>query len=253
MASCVNCGKVSDSQFCPDCGQNLNAKPISFKVISFEMTDKWLGFDTKFGRTLRDLTIRPHRLIEQYLNRNTVKYVGPLGYFVIVTALMLLVFDLFNVNVQELILKSNESFGIDPVAEGNKQKEMQDKLMGMISSNFRIMAGLIVPFTALGLMLTFRKSRNYLENLVASLYLHAHTIWITVFSVLLLAISGYEPPKVLEILIGVGYFIWGIGRLNTEKFKLTYLRAFAGWIIGFLIFILSLGLFSAIYIMVFYS
>ncbi len=216
------------------------------------MTDKWLGLDTKFGRTLRDLTIRPHQLIEQYLNRNTVKYVGPLGYFVIVTALMLLVFDLFNVNVQDLITKSNESFGIDPVTEGNKQKEMQDKLMGMIASNFRIMAGLIVPFTALGLKLTFQKSRNYLENLVTSLYLHAHTIWITILSALILAISGYEAPKIVEILIGIGYFIWAVGRLNNSSFKRTYLRAFAGWLIGFLIFILALGLSSAIYIRLYY-
>ena len=83
METCINCNQESDGNYCPNCGQKLHLKKLTLRYISSEFTDRWLGLDTKFTRSAWGLFLHPEQVITAYLNRNNVRYIGPLGYYIV--------------------------------------------------------------------------------------------------------------------------------------------------------------------------
>lgn len=236
MYRCVNCDLESSGSFCPSCGQTLQVKKLTFKAVASEITDKWLGLDTKFARTFLDLTLRPSLVLQRYLNRNTVKYIGPLGYYIVVTALMILVFDLLKISIIDFLKTANNTFNFGNKEATEEQRKLQEQILNVFSSNFRFVTGLIVPFAAVGLIWVFRKSRNYLENLVMALFLEAHAIWLTIVSVLFYAWLDLELNAFI-MPISIIYFSWGISRFYKNEFRYAFVRAILAWLIGFFLFV----------------
>lgn len=83
--SCINCSyQLSDhDKFCPNCGNKVIQGKVTLKSLLGEFANRFLSFDSKFFVTVKDLTLRPEKVINAYLQHNRVKYLTPINFLII--------------------------------------------------------------------------------------------------------------------------------------------------------------------------
>ncbi|MGB0917027.1 MAG: DUF3667 domain-containing protein, partial [Flavobacteriales bacterium] len=121
MAACLNCETQlqADDKFCPKCGQENKNLQIGFGELLMEFLSSNFNFDTKLGRTLVDLLLKPGEITRQFIAGKRVRYVKPVQlyfFFSFVFFLLLGIDPASFVNktppseqqIEELTNKSNE-------------------------------------------------------------------------------------------------------------------------------------------------
>lgn len=95
--NCKNCNHPldNDAQFCDNCGGKVIAFRITFALLFREFFNNVFGLDTQFFRTLKEMAIRPHLVLEEYLSGVRKRYVNPFGLLTIGAALSLLTYNFF--------------------------------------------------------------------------------------------------------------------------------------------------------------
>lgn len=81
---CLNCGHTFKGQFCPCCGQKAKTKRLQFVEMFKNFIGPFIGGDSKFLNTCRDLFSRPGYMIRDYLLGKRIRYYNPLQMFVYV-------------------------------------------------------------------------------------------------------------------------------------------------------------------------
>ncbi len=241
--TCINCGLEVSSNFCPDCGQKTKVLPITWKGLFSELSSRWLGLDNRLFRTFKGLWIRPHVVVEEYLAGNRVKYIGPLSYLVVMSALYIFSFSIFGVTTEEFLAKTTENF--QPLEQSKTQQEFMTGYMQKMSQNMRLMVASLIPFMALSLII-FYKGRNYLQNFLVISYATSQLLWLSILTVAVLGFTGYSPLSI-GFVINLGYFIWLIGKLNPRGgFFWTYFKALLSWVVGYAFFLISVMLITVV-------
>ncbi len=250
---CINCRATGIGNYCSNCGQKLHTQKITWKYAFSDFIDRWLGMDTKYGRTVVGLFKNPDNLITTYLHGNNVKYIGPLGYYVVMTALMLLLLEFLGISMAEFMEASNESMGMTPEQTSEEQKAFQSGVMGWISDHFRLFSGLMIPFTALAGKMYYRKS-SYLHHIIRFTYIQAHTIWVTITIIIVYSITG-ELYSLIMLSTSSVYISWALMKCYPQKYKAWgFVKGLIAWVTGYVIFflfvaiIMLIGLFIMAYI-----
>ena len=113
------------------------------------ISSRWLGMDNRFARTFINLSIRPTLVIEEYLAGNRVKYIGPISYLIVMTALYILSFNVFGITPAEFMQNAAETFGTPELNQNQdialKQQEFMSTYLSVFSSNMRLMVASIIP------------------------------------------------------------------------------------------------------------
>ena len=257
MTTCVNCGRDVDSQFCPDCGQNTTVLPITWKGVIISISSRWLGMDNRFARTFVNLSVRPTLVINEYLAGNRVKYIGPISYLIVMTALYILSFNVFGITPAEFMQNAAETFGGSELNQNQdvalKQQEFMNTYLSVFSSNMRLMVASIIPFIALGLTMFYRRTRNYLENFLLVSYLSSHLLWVSILMIGLSSVFGFGFYY-MTMLITICYYVWVIGSLNrTNNVFWTYLKALISWIVSYIFFVLAMSILAVVTVIVLLS
>ncbi len=251
--TCINCGQETDTPYCPNCGQHQTVKPISLKEIILEFTSKWIGWDNKFMRTIKDLTIRPGVVSREFIKGNRVKYIGPLGYLFLVSTIMILSFQILDIDVQAYM--EDTSKGIVPEQGtdiSEKQAQFTSDLMKLMSDYFRFVSAGLIPFVALVAFMFYRKKGyNYLEHLVNMLFLGGHAYWLTVLHIIFYKFSSVNISSI-NLIINLGYLCFGFISFYEIKNKfLGSLKALIIWCLGYILFIVAFMIISIIYLVLF--
>ena len=100
---CVNCEQLVENNFCSHCGQRAIVKRITFREGWNDFWARVYGSDGMFPNTLRDLTIRPGKASQLFINGNRTRYYGPVGYFFLMITLLYLVGSLLDVPITEFM------------------------------------------------------------------------------------------------------------------------------------------------------
>ena len=245
MKECVNCGTMTDTPHCPNCGQKMTVKRVSFRSIIEEFFSKWIGFDNQFGRTVISMLTMPEQVVHAYLHGNRTKYIGPLGYVVIMTALLIISFDLFGLEAQDFIKENQSTFEELyqqdlPEEKTVLQKQTTQKINEFAARNFRFLSALLIPFWAISFWFFYRKEKlNYIERLVVATYLSCEGMWLTIISIAIFALTGYLPTVPI-FLISLAYYSYALHKIfpDKEAFFAVVKGAFSV-VVGFLIFFLS--------------
>lgn len=244
MKTCINCGNEVDTPYCSNCGQKQQVKRISFRGMFEEFLSKWIGFDNQFGRTIVGMIKAPERVVLSYLNGNRVRFIGPLGFAVIMTALVVISFDLFGLSVEDF-LKQNQSqiqemYDMQKTPEQEAMNELFLKpFNGYMAKNYRFLTVALIPFWAFSLRFFYKKRKmNYVERLVISTYLSCEAMWLTILSLVVLALTGYLASAPILILSFI-YYTYGIHRILPEReiFE-SLVKAFFSVVVGFIFFFL---------------
>ncbi|AHM59515.1 hypothetical protein D770_06260 [Flammeovirgaceae bacterium 311] len=239
IVSCVNCGVLVEEKYCGSCGQRSAVSKITWRSLGRELGSTWLGFDNQLGRTFIDLSLRPGKVILTYLKGNRVSYLGPVGYYFIVTALVLLVLSASDFNIEEFMKASGNGFTTSLEPPKGRVFEVQQLAFQYMSSAFRFMAILFVPFFALAGYFFFRKKGfNYLEHVVMMIYSSAHLFLLTLLQASLYQATG-NVHSGISALLNLLYYGYFYNSIMSEKFSLRNICKGIGVVLsGYLILVL---------------
>ncbi len=219
---CINCGADSSSKFCPDCGQRTGVKRITFREGWNDFWARIYGFDGMFVSTLRDLTIRPGKASQLFINGNRIKYYGPVGYFFLMITLLYLVGSLLDIPIVEFMKSAGKTASFTPPPKaGSGQEKFMETMMQFMSDNLKLVSFLYIPMQAFASrFLFFRKSNlNYFEHAILPFYVQGHIYWLSIFSVILFSISGTFMNGGISIFISLAYFGYAYADFFTYQSK----------------------------------
>ena len=241
-ATCVNCGHPVNQNYCESCGQRTNVSRISWKGLLQELSAKWLGFDNQFCHTLWHLSMKPGVIMKSYLAGNRVTYLGPLSYYIVVTALVFLGLALLGISVEEFMQSTSSGLGGTEVPQG-RALEFQQEVLHVMSSALRFMIILFVPFFAWVAQRMYRKSGlNFLEFCVLLIYSSAHLFWLTLLQALLYSSTSqtFSTASIITSLFYYGFFYQDV--MEKNKTVRGFLKGMFTYVLGFLLLITAMML-----------
>lgn len=232
--NCKNCGSNLNfnDKYCSHCGAKKITNRITFKNIILEIGERYFNVDNTLFRTIKDLTIKPAKVIDGYIQGVRKKHLNVTSYFLIsftLTAILTISSKLF---IEEQVeIKSNPN-----------TPEIISNFINL-TKEYPILSYLvIIPIVALLSKLTYKnfKKYNYTEHLVINTYLLAHYTILTFIPKLILRVIGIEPQKtssyflIFFLFIGV-YLFKSIYQQNTREISKSTFRFLGFLVLTFLI------------------
>ncbi len=246
--ACPNCGEVTIDKFCHHCGQSAEIPRITWSFIFAELQTRLFGFDNRFIRTVKDLTIRPEVVIRTILEGVRVRYFGPLSYYFLLVTIYALLINLLEIDLADVARRITD--GMD--TEDAESQAMAEMIYSNIFSNFRLWSFLMVPFFTIGTRILFLKQKlNFLETSVLVFYCMGHPTLLSILVLFPLKFSMLVQANSYIAIISFLYFAWACARFYSGNkfwnfFKGLFAQALAMLIIMFLGIIVSV-----MYIMIF--
>ncbi len=176
--NCKNCDKNlrTDYTYCPDCGAKIIRNRITVKNLWYDAVERFFNVDNTFLITVKDLFVKPEKVIVGYIEGTRKKYLNPISYFTIAVTLG----GLFIFLTQEFFPNAFEyqftTIDQEAMNEGNKAglefgrqfQEATFKYQGL----FYI---LMLPFLSVISKVVFinRKQFNFSEHFIINIYGYA--------------------------------------------------------------------------------
>jgi hypothetical protein len=243
---CINCGNEITSEYCQSCGQPAKPERLTLLSMWSDYFGRVFNLDTKFLRTVKDLTLDPGRVSKEYVLGNRIRYIPPVSYFIIITTVLIIMLSLIDIKYSELIASSQQA--INPAHVSDKQLKIQQMFNELFVKNMRTFFFLQIPFVALWGKIIFKKTGyNLLENSVLAFYTHGHLIWLGIAGALIYKFTGNVYNGATFILSAI-YFSWSCAAFYTVSPPKAYFKGLLVHILTllsfmlFLILVLLLGL-----------
>lgn len=156
---CANCTTVTDTAFCPSCGQKLDIHRITIGHIAHEGFHSITHADKGVLLLMKGLVTRPGIIAREYIEGRRKHYFNPVTFLVLSSALMAY-FGTITGYMDRLTAASNRPSG-RPVSEVWKE------VFHIGGSNGKwLMFLFMAPLFAFLSWMFFRKKYNYAENFV---------------------------------------------------------------------------------------
>lgn len=236
MITCKNCGTDITSKFCPDCGQPAMLKRIDAHYISHEI-EHVLHFERGILYTISGLVTAPGKNVQNYISENRSRLVKPI-IFVIVTSLVYsIIAHFFHTEERYMQSINNHGIGSELIITTNIFRWLQDHY-----GYANIIMGV---FIALWTKLFFRRyDYNLFEIIILLCFIMGMAMLIYAFFALVDGIT-HQHLILYATIVSFIYYSWAIGQFFDKAKKISYFKAFAALIIGFvsyLIVIIFIGI-----------
>lgn len=151
--SCVNCDYPlnEEDKFCTSCGNKIICDRLTNKSLINEFSSKYLSLDSKLWVTIKDMTIRPEKVIKSYINNNRTKYLPPVN-FMIISAFLggFYAYLLNNGYLGEIDLNFLKSSSSPNESElGLNQEELTRTINSEVQKYYSVLLFLTIPLLAL--------------------------------------------------------------------------------------------------------
>lgn len=179
--TCQTCGNPNQENFCPNCGEKrYDPHSLSLTHVAEEAVEGFTHADHNLLRTLRAVLLRPGELPAEYVAGRRVRYMKPLGFFLVVN---LVFFLLSTTNVFNQPLNSflnyppYTEFGTDEairhvLTERHETLAQYTPLFNAaMTSSSKTYLVLLIPLYALVFSLLFiATGRTFIEHLIFATY-----------------------------------------------------------------------------------
>jgi hypothetical protein len=181
--NCLNCATLltADDRFCPSCGQKTDTHRLKMSHIWHDIGHAFTHTDKGFFYTIKELAVRPGRVVREYVEGKRKKYFNPFSFLLIIIGLQLIANSVFKPYSQDFgqrptITNSEQQRRYAPyLRRGNNYREFMNK-------RTNIVVLISTPFIAFILWLLFkRRGYNYAEHLVAMAFLNGYLHLIITF------------------------------------------------------------------------
>ncbi len=85
IGTCPNCGAPRSGGFCGACGQNSRSYLRATREIVGEVLSEVFDLDSRLGRTLKSLLLRPGHLSREFASDRRARYVSPVRLYIVVS------------------------------------------------------------------------------------------------------------------------------------------------------------------------
>ncbi len=180
---CKNCSQLlyEGHAYCSRCGAKWIKNRITLRNVGSDFADMYIGFDTKFVRTFRDLCVRPEEVINGYIYGRRMNYMDATRYMllaVFVTGIS--VFVTSHSEGYQIVLDAQLSAAaIEQQGDADQAKMLavMKKVLNTINNYQGLILILSLPILALAARITFWGKRfyNYTEQIVFYMFTYGHS------------------------------------------------------------------------------
>lgn len=257
---CKNCNCSTFGNYCSNCGQRSDTGPLTWNNFVKNAAYGFTNIDQGIWHTIRMLFTHPGTLFHDYISGRRRPYFAPFSLLVILAA------------IYEIILRASLMHWVPAklkIAEIAENAGFFESLLRVFwewitNSSTAFMAFLMLPVYALGIRRTFRKTPkpknfNTVEYIFLSAYMSCQRLLIGLPLI---------PYKIYGDVRGDGHYnivYWGLvfgitwfdfktffglsGKKAFGKTIKVYLRLLLYIVVGFIAFLIVLGLIAAVVIL----
>lgn len=240
--ACANCGTAVALHYCPNCGQKRTEGRLHMRHLASEFVHNYLGTDSGFFFTIRELLVRPGHAVNAFLEGKRKPFLKPVQFYLLMLTLFFIVSEVLNVNPMDIGMEVNRDLGYAPDPEKMARKEYQ-LAVEMYSQNLKVIFSVLLFVLAFAMKVLYRKQPyTFTEVLVFSMYLYGISY---LFSCLLTALLAVNlSPAVHSFLLYFIYFaclvymIWAMKQFYGGKGVKGWLKAFGAHLLSYAFFLL---------------
>jgi len=270
--TCPNCGNEFDKEFtyCPHCGQANKKLNLGFKFVLSEFLSASFNVDSKLLLTMKLLLFKPAKLTHEFLDGRRTKYISPIRLYLLISLIYFFILS-FSINSesdiidfddneeQEILTSTKNDTTIDYSAIHNQDSvdvDSTDRYTKLLDEKLKLLKSksgkkvfwdtfrknlstgmfLLMPLTAIILLLLFYKGSYYFEHLI--LVIHLQSVWFIVFILFmllkLLTGKSFVSIELLLLLFITFYWIKQFYKISIKKavWKTFLFLSFFGFILG---------------------
>jgi hypothetical protein len=232
MDNCSNCNDALTGKYCSNCGQVANVKRIDGHYILHEI-EHVLHFERGILFTIKELLIRPGQNIRDFITENRSRLVKPIIFIIVTSLIFTLISHFFHIEGGYIHINEEKKTAIGSV-------------FNWIQNHYGYANIVIGVFVVFWLKMFFRKyDYNFFELLILLCFVIGMEMLI--FSVFTLFV-GLTKLNVMQVsgFIGMSYCIWAIGQFFDKTKPISYVKAFASYVLGLITFSLSAVILGAL-------
>lgn len=223
--NCTNCNTEVELNYCPNCGWPAELKRINGRYIFNEITQV-LNLEKGIFYTIRELAIRPGENVKHFISEDRNRLVKPIVFIIVTSLFYSIIVSLLN--IEDTYIKY-----------GELDKSSISKILQWIQNHYgyaNIMMGVFIAFFT---KLFFRKYKyNFYEILILLCFVMGMgMLFLGVFAIFQ-KLMNFNVTQIAGILF-LGYSIWAIGQFFDKKKVVNYFKAFASYMLGSIMFMLS--------------
>lgn len=183
-AYCANCDQeiIQGQCFCPQCGQKTHLHRLSWHDITHDAIHYFTHADKGIFHLLIQLITKTGTVAREYVQGKRKKYFPPFNFFLIVAAIYVFVFTVnTKSNAPKDVLKDHPE--LSRIEDQKKREnvvhiyERSAKAMAFMKKHSNSVAMLALPLLAALFWLLYRRAGyNYIEHLVANMYMSGFTL-----------------------------------------------------------------------------
>ncbi|MFZ1686012.1 MAG: DUF3667 domain-containing protein [Flavobacteriales bacterium] len=230
MATCKNCGAPVSGAFCASCGQKASTERIGWHWLVHEVQHSIFHVDKGILFTLKELFIRPGRMLGDFLEGQRKRHFPPLSLMLVLAAVYSLLFHFFVPDLSGFKGVQLETM------------EASNRLLGERYALFELAS--LPVFSVCSWLLLRRYGHNFTEHLVMNAFLGGQRI---VFNIAALPFNSLgaramTPVFALLFLLYLGYFVFGFTQLYEKQNSTTVvIRCMVAFVL-FWVFVLALSI-----------
>lgn len=202
-----------DFTFCPGCGAKVVKSRLTFKGLFEDIAERVFNLENSFYRTLRDMTLRPEKVILKYVEGTRRRYMAPMNYLALALALS----GVTLVVMRKYVLPKLE-FDVFNTGMTNTAGE---KIMNASLEYNSFIFILYIPMIALsGWLALNKREHNIPEYTVTATYILSHFSFLTFFPSLALMI--FFPESYMQLSFGTIFLMYLFAlfaAVRTHSFK----------------------------------
>ena len=198
-------------------------------------------------QTVKDLTIRPGKIINVYLNGKHKGYYKPFQYYILASTVYFLFFYLWGNEIMTML--SNLGADANTYATTDEITTLQKQMNNFQSKNMKFFTFLQIPIYSWLIWLFFRKSSNhsYTETLVTSLYIMSQALFFgIIFTFFEFFSSGLSI--ILSAVFMFIYVLWTLKQLYNDTTFKTILKSTTIIILAFILYGILMAIISLIWV-----
>jgi Protein of unknown function (DUF3667) len=245
-STCRNCENPINNNFCSTCGEQQYRRIVMKDVIG-DFLSNLLAVEGPILRTVKDLTIRPGKMINDYLNGNRKVYYKPFQYYILATTVYFIFFYMWGDEMMSMI--SDMGASANTYGTSKEINAFQVEMEKFQTENMKFFTFLQVPIYSWLIWLFFRKKseHSFTETFVTSLYvLGQGLLFGIVFTFFEFVQTGLS--FMISTVFMVIYLPWVFKQLYNESTFKTILKSTAIIALAFILFGLLMAIVSLIWI-----
>jgi TM2 domain-containing membrane protein YozV len=247
---CANCGTAIALHYCPNCGQRHAEGRLHMRHLFSEFVHNYLGTDSGFFFTIRQMLIRPGLAVNEFLAGKRKPYLKPVQFYLLMLTLYFILSEVLNVNPMDIGNQVNRDLGYSPSPEKMARKEYQQAIAAY-SQNLKIIFSVLLFVLAFAMKTIYRKKPyTFTETLVFTLYTYGVSY---LFSCLVTALLAANLSSTVNswLLYGIYflslvYLVWAMHQFYGGRGVKSWLKASTTHLLSYAFFFLLAIIFGIV-------